>query len=194
MYWYVSANLNCCRCRLYQGRAWRGGGGVEEGGEPRVKGAGSVTGKREKERREEGFPKVAVIGKTAISHEKLQAETTSQRGGGGGGQGVQGTGCTRIPRISGFPSPRFVVRVFHSPSRVAYHHGYESHQTRPDWILLRKTITWNAQIQVLWCMLDTRRWIFISLSELECHSCQQCSKIVQTHSTSLTSGNNFDAI
>ena len=73
----------------------------EEGGKPRVKGAGSVTGKREKERREEGFPKVAVIGKTAISHEKLQAETTSQRGGGGGGEG-------KGYKVRGVPgSPKF---------------------------------------------------------------------------------------
>ena len=34
----------------------------------------------------------------------------------------------------------------------------------------------------------------ISLSELECRSYQICSKIVQTHSTSLTSGTNCDAI
>ena len=31
-------------------------------------------------------------------------------------------------------------------------------------------------------------------SGLECHSYQLCSKIVQTHSTSLTSGNNCDAV
>ena len=42
--------------------------------------------------------------------------------------------------------------------------------------------------------VGTRRWIFNSLSEFERHSYQQCSKIVQAHSTSLTSGNNCDAI
>ena len=35
---------------------------------------------------------------------------------------------------------------------------------------------------------------FLILSELEHHSYQLSSKIVQTHSTSLTSGNNCDAI